>query len=123
MIKKIIVGDMMYNVIKHKFPFKIHDVWVNFIPCSIKIKMNFEDYRNLKFIVDKFSGNFNFTSLEMDGNAYLCSSILYKTNVTSKIKDDVILKLHINIFVKEKIDIYKAKSLIRNTILDEVLEF
>lgn len=115
-MKKIIIGKSGYDVLKYKSDLR-KDEWANCIPCSIRIKMNIEDCLNLKWIVDKFEGDFNFESIEGDG-VYSCNGTLSNIQIMSKFQnDDVLCKISLVIWEKKQLD----KSEARSTILDDVL--
>lgn len=113
-MKKIIIGRVGYDVIKYKSYIR-RDQWSNCIPCSIRIKMNIDDYLMLKAFVET-DGSFNFNSIEDDG-IYSCESTMDTMIIMSKMKNDVICKFDMTIWEKNKLN----KSESRDTILDDVL--
>ncbi len=116
MTRKLIIGKVVYDVIKYKSHLR-ENQWANFIPSSIKINMDVEDYLSLKYIVEKFEGDFNFELIE-DGGVYSCNGKLDNMIITSRFPNgDVICKMDILIFGKNKLEISES----RNTILDDIL--
>lgn len=114
-MRKVIIGRVGYDVIKYKVNLE-KDHWANCIPCSIRIKMNINDYLMLKcFVVS--DDNFNFNSVEDDG-IYSCVSTMNTMMILSKFPNgDAICKFDLIIWEKNKL----SKSESRDTILDDVL--
>lgn len=113
-MKRVIIGRVGYDVIKYKSHLRRNE-WANCIPCSIRIKMDINDYLNLKCFVES-DGDFPFNLIEDDG-IYSCKSTVSNMIILSKMKNDVICKFDITIWEKDKLD----RSESRHTILDDVL--
>ena len=110
---KILIGKEIFDVIKMKSYLRKNQ-WYNHIPCSLRIKMNIEDYLNLKWIVEKFENDFNFKSVEDDG-IYSCSSIMNNSTIISRFpNNDVLCKLDLTIFEKNKLSKSESRDIVLN---------
>jgi hypothetical protein len=113
-MRKIIIGRVAYDVIKYKSHLR-RDEWSNCITCSIRIRMNIDDYLNLKAFAET-DNSLNFNSVEDDG-VYSCKNTVDTMIIMSNIKNDVICKFDLMIWEKSKL----SKSESRDIMLDSVL--